>query len=57
MVDIQKKNANFFLLVPVLNKKNLTAITAFFQSIIWHMLVSQLDLKKNLMKWESVLGE
>jgi len=23
MVDIQKKNANFFLLVPVLNKKKL----------------------------------
>ena len=52
-----KKNANFCLLVPVLNKKNLTAITESFQSIIWHMLVSHPDLKKNLMKWESVLGE
>jgi len=52
-----KKNANFCLLVPVLNKKNLTAITEFFQSIIWHMLVSHPDLKKNLMKWESILGE
>ena len=52
-----KKNANFCLLVPVLNKKNLTAITESFQSIIWHMLVSHPDLKKNLMKWESILGE
>ena len=50
-----KKNANFCLLVPVLNKKNLTVITESFQSIIWHMLVSHPGLKKNSMKWESIL--
>jgi len=50
-----KKNADFCLLIPILNKKNLTAITESFQSIIWHLLVSHPDLKKNSMKWESIL--
>ena len=50
-----KKNANFCLLIPILNKKNLTAVTESFQSIIWHLLVSHPDLKKNSMKWESIL--
>ena len=52
-----KKNANFCLLIPILNKKNLTVITESFQSIIWHMLVSHPGLKKNSMKWESILGK
>jgi len=50
-----KKVANHCLLIPILNKKNTTAITESFQSIIWHLLVSHPDLKKNSMKWESIL--
>ena len=44
-----------FLKNIILNKNRLTAITESFQSIIWHLLVSHPDLKKNAMKWESIL--
>ena len=50
-----KKNSNACLIVPVLNKSNITAITESFQSIIWHLLVSHPDLKEKSMKWESIL--
>ena len=50
-----KENAHHCLRIPILNKNRLTAITESFQSIIWHLLVSHPDLKKNAMKWESVL--
>ena len=50
-----KKNTNFCLTIPILNKNNLTAITESFQSIVWHLLVSHPELKKNSMKWESIL--
>ena len=50
-----KKNAHHCLRIPILNKNRLTAITESFQSIIWHLLVSHPDLKKNSMKWESIL--
>ena len=43
--------------IPILNKNRLTAITESFQSIIWHLLVSHPDLKKNSMKWENILDE
>ena len=50
-----KENAHHCLRIPILNKNRLTAITESFQSIIWHLLVSHPDLKKNSMKWESIL--
>jgi len=50
-----KKNAHHCLVIPISNKKKITAITESFQSIIWHLLVSHPDLKTNSMKWESIL--
>ena len=50
-----KKNANICITIPIINKKNLTAITESFQVIIWHILVSHPALKKNSMKWESLI--
>ena len=50
-----KKISNLCLTIPVKNKKRVTAITESFQSILWHLIVSHPDLKKNSMKWESIL--
>ena len=50
-----KKVSNLCLTIPVKNKKRVTAITESFQSILWHLIVSHPDLKKNSMKWESIL--
>ncbi len=49
------KNANFCVRIPINNKKNITALTESYQSIIWHMIVSHPYLKENSMKWESLL--
>ena len=50
-----KKVSNLCLTIPIKNKKKITAITESFQSIIWHLIVSHPELKKNSMKWESLL--
>ena len=55
LLSYPKKNTNFCLTIPITNKNNLTTITESFQSIVWHLLVSHPDLKKNSMKWENVL--
>ena len=49
------KNANFCLRIPINNKKNITALTESYQSIIWHLIVTHPYLKENSMKWESLL--
>jgi D-sedoheptulose 7-phosphate isomerase len=45
------KIADTCLRIPVKNLKNLTPHTEAFQAIIWHLLVSHPDIKKNKTKW------
>jgi D-sedoheptulose 7-phosphate isomerase len=49
-----KKNSDCCLLIPMVNKKNMTPHTEYMQVLIWHMLVSHPLLKDNLTKWEEV---
>ena len=49
-----KKISDCCLLIPVINKKNITPHTEYMQVLIWHMLVSHPLLKYNLTKWEEV---
>ena len=49
-----KKISDCCLLIPVVNKKNITPHTEYMQVLIWHMLVSHPLLKYNLTKWEEV---
>ena len=49
------KNADFCLKIPINNKKNITALTESYQSIIWHLIVTHPYLKENSMKWESLI--
>jgi D-sedoheptulose 7-phosphate isomerase len=49
-----KKISDCCLLIPVINKKNITPHTEYMQVFIWHMLVSHPLLKYNLTKWEEV---
>ena len=48
------KNSDCCLLIPMVNKKNMTPHTEYMQVLIWHMLVSHPLLKDNLTKWEEV---
>ena len=50
-----KKKSNFCITVPIKDKNSITAITESFQSILWHLIVSHPELRKNTMKWESLL--
>jgi len=45
--------ADACLVVPTVNKENITPHTESFQAVIWHLLVCHPDIKKNEMKWES----
>jgi D-sedoheptulose 7-phosphate isomerase len=42
------------VVVPTVNGATVTPHTESFQAVLWHLLVSHPDLRRNEMKWESV---
>jgi D-sedoheptulose 7-phosphate isomerase len=48
-----KQVADACVVIPTLPPETLTPPQEAFQAVIWHMIVSHPDLKKNEMKWES----
>ncbi|MCD4668982.1 MAG: SIS domain-containing protein [Actinomycetia bacterium] len=48
------KNADKYILIPVINNQMITPFTESFHSVICHLLVSHPRLKMNQTKWESV---
>jgi len=42
------------VIIPAVNPETITPHTEAFQAVIWHLIVSHPDLKKNEMKWEEV---
>ncbi|MDB2363383.1 SIS domain-containing protein, partial [Candidatus Pelagibacter bacterium] len=48
------KNSDVSIIIPVKNKKLLTPFAEAYQAVIWHLLVSHPELKKNETMWESV---
>jgi len=42
------------VIIPTVNSETVTPHTEAFQAVIWHLIVSHPDLKKNEMKWEEV---
>ena len=47
--------ADACVLVPVVNAAHITPHSEAFQAVIWHLLVSHPDLKREQTKWESVV--
>ncbi|MBF0206332.1 MAG: SIS domain-containing protein [Oligoflexia bacterium] len=47
------KSSNTVLIIPTINPSHITPHTEAFQGIIWHLIVSHPDLKRNTTKWES----
>ena len=48
------KEADACLVIPEINKNNITPHSEAFQPVVWHLLVSHPKLKLNSTKWESV---
>jgi len=48
-----KKVADACVLVPTVNSETITPHTEAFHAVVWHLIVTHPDLKKNAMKWES----
>jgi D-sedoheptulose 7-phosphate isomerase len=46
--------ADACVIVPTVNRHNITAHTESFQALIWHLLVSHPEMQTAPMKWESV---
>ncbi|MHB8512029.1 MAG: SIS domain-containing protein [Actinomycetota bacterium] len=46
--------ADVAIVVPTVNKENITAHTEGFQAVVWHLLVAHPLLRANQMKWESM---
>ena len=46
--------ADACVIVPTVNPHNVTPHTEAFQAVVWHLIVSHPDLKRNEMKWESI---
>lgn len=42
------------VIIPTVNPETVTPHTEAFQAVIWHLIVSHPDLKKNEMKWEEI---
>ncbi len=51
------KNSDVSIIIPVENKKLLTPFAEAYQAVIWHLLVSHPELKKNETMWESVVAK
>tara|TARA_X000000950_G_C13626680_1_gene541681 strand:+ start:163 stop:753 length:591 start_codon:yes stop_codon:yes gene_type:complete len=45
------KNSTQSIVIPQVNKKNITPHSEAFQAVIWHLLVSHPKIKKNKTKW------
>ena len=48
-----KKVADACVLIPTVNSETITPHTEAFHAVVWHLIVTHPDLKKNAMKWES----
>jgi D-sedoheptulose 7-phosphate isomerase len=48
-----KQVADACVLVPTVNSETITPHTEAFHAVVWHLIVTHPDLKKNQMKWES----
>lgn len=48
------KNSDLSIIIPVKDKRLLTAFSEIYQAVIWHLLVSHPKLKEKETKWESV---
>jgi len=48
-----KKVADACVLIPTVNDGTITPHTEAFHAVVWHLIVTHPDLKKNEMKWES----
>ena len=46
--------ANACVIIPTVNPETITPHTESFQAVVWHLIVSQPDMKISEMKWESV---
>lgn len=46
--------ADVCVVVPTMHPDTVTPHAEAFQAVVWHLIVSHPDLKKNEMKWESV---
>ena len=46
------KIADACVIIPTVNPETVTPHTEAFQAVVWHLIVSHPDLKKNEMKWE-----
>ena len=46
--------ADACVIIPTVNPETVTPHTEAFQAVIWHLIVSHPELKKNEMKWEEV---
>jgi D-sedoheptulose 7-phosphate isomerase len=47
-----KQVADACVVVPTVNSETVTPHTEAFQAVVWHLIVTHPDLKKNQMKWE-----
>ncbi|MFA7360071.1 MAG: SIS domain-containing protein [Candidatus Kapaibacterium sp.] len=47
------KNSTSCVIIPVINKSNITPHSESFQSVVLHCIATHPDLKVNEMKWES----
>lgn len=45
--------ADACVLIPTVNSETITPHTEAFHAVVWHLIVTHPDLKKNAMKWES----
>jgi D-sedoheptulose 7-phosphate isomerase len=48
-----KQVADACVLIPTINSETITPHTEAFHAVVWHLIVTHPDLKKNQMKWES----
>ena len=48
-----KKVADACVLIPTVNAETITPHTEAFHAVVWHLIVTHPNLKKNEMKWES----
>ena len=48
-----KTVADACVVIPTVNSETITPHTEAFHAVVWHLIVTHPDLKKNAMKWES----
>ena len=46
--------ADVCVIVPPINSETVTPHTESFQAVVWHLIISHLDMKAYEMKWETV---